>query len=225
MRDWRVLIVDGDPVSASLHRRVVDTHPGFVVGAVVASGEEAIGILRHRGQVDLILLDVAAPDIGLSRLLRSLRPGTAPDVIALTSVRDPEVVRANLHLGVVDYLVKPFPVERLRQALVAFRNRMNVLRGARLEQADIDALFASSSSAFLPKGVQADTLRAVRQVLQSSDGDQLTAEEVADRAAIARVTARRYLEYLSTVREVDVEAFSSGRGRPRKRYSRACVEC
>ena len=225
MREWRVLIVDGDAVSASAYRRVVDTHPGFAVDAAVATGEEAREVLRHRGGIDLILLDLVLPDRGLPRLLRSLRSGAGPDVIALSSATDPALVRATLRLGVVDYLVKPFPAERLRRALVNFRDRMNLLRAGRLEQADIDALFASTSAAMLPKGVQADTLRTVRQILQGSRGGPLTAEEVADRAAIARVTARRYLEYLTTVREVDVEAFSTGRGRPRKHYRHAYAGC
>ena len=48
-------------------------------------------------------------------------------LLVVTASRDAATVRACVHLGADDYLVKPFAPERLVQALTLFRNRMGAL--------------------------------------------------------------------------------------------------
>jgi two-component system response regulator DctR len=127
-----------------------------------------------------------------------------------------------MHLGVIDYLVKPFAPERLRQALNAFALRSRTLTRRLLAQDDVDLVQASGAARLhrLPKGLKRSTLTAVRSALDGSD-TALSADEVGREAGVARVTARRYLEYLDVIGAARVERECHGPGRPRNRYRKA----
>lgn len=224
MADWRVLVVDDDRLAASLHRRIVSSQPGFSVAAVAASGEEAHAVLRRGVPIDLILLDVELPGANGVKLLRALRAHGGPEAIAVTAAREPKVVQDLLRLGVVDYLVKPFAIERLQESLLRFRDRVRTLdRHGALEQREIDLLYSSPARNLVPKGLKRDTLDAVRRALRGAGERFSSAEDVARDAAVARVTARRYLEYLVSSRQVEVNASHEGPGRPRKLYRLTAV--
>lgn len=214
----RVLIVEDDPTIAFVHRRVVSSHPGFGVVAETSSAEQALRLLRSGTRVDLVLLDLGLPGADGIKLLRHLRSSGGPDVIAVTARRDSKTVGALLRLGVVDYLVKPFTPERLREAFERFRERARSLAHDELHQAEIDSCIHDSRHRLLPRGIRPDTLEAVRDAI-AAVAEPVTADEVAESAGVARVTARRYLEFLVTVKQVLIEPdYSSRPGRPHKMY-------
>ncbi len=218
--DWRVLIVEDDPVVAEVHRLLVHRAPGFVPVAIAGSAAAAAEQIR-RVRPQLVLLDLGLPDHNGLAVLRQLRAANAPvEVIAITAAGKSAVVRAAIHLGVVEYLVKPFAPERLQFALAKVARRLRALDGAELDQTAVDALQPGSdqSRRMLPKGLVPDTLRDVRACVRGA-GAPLAAEDVGAATRVSRVTARRYLEYLVTLREVDVEIAPAERGRPRKLYS------
>lgn len=215
-----MLIVEDDEKVASIHQRIVAAHPGFRVTAVASTSEQAHALIRRGVPIDLILLDITLPGADGTVLLRTLRASGGPEVIAITAARDPKVVQSLLHMGVLDYLVKPFAIERLQQALLRFRDRMRTLApsASTLEQGQIDALYSHPERNLLPKGLQVETLAAIRVALEDAGAEFSSAEQLAQRAAVARVTARRYLEYLITVRQAEMELHNDGPGRPRKMY-------
>src|SRR5205823_6241516 len=101
---------------------------------------------------------------------------------------------------VVGYLLKPFTYPALRDRLVAYADyRARVTGGGDATgQADVERVLdtvRSSGPAPLPKGMGPDTLDAVVSAVRSADG--LSAAEVAERIGASRITARRYLEYLT----------------------------
>ncbi|WP_320668766.1 response regulator [Patulibacter defluvii] len=215
---WRTLIVEDDPVVAEVHRRLVARTPGFAVVGVAATAAEALRLLPLK-RPQLVLLDLGLPDHDGIALLRALRRAEAAvEVIAITAARDSDSVRDCVHLGVVDYLVKPFTPERLQEGLIRFRDRILMLRAAALDQSAVDAVAGTRTVGDgLPRDLAAETLAEVRSALQAA-GEGLTAAEVATLLGLHRVTARRYLEYLVTVREAESEAVAVGPGRPRKSY-------
>jgi response regulator of citrate/malate metabolism len=217
--EWRTLIVEDSGAVAEVHRRLVASTPGFVVSGVARTGAEARRMTGlHRPH--LILLDLGLPDTDGAQLLRALREAREPvEVIAVTAARGADVVRDCVHLGVVDYLVKPFAPERLRQALGLFAHRMQALREGELAQAEVDRLCASGRrpTRALPRDLAPETLAAVREALERAAAP-LTAADVAGRTGIARVTARRYLEYLDACGEVSMLTSRAGPGRPSKAY-------
>lgn len=219
MADWRVLIVEDDPVVARLHCRFVARVASFApvgVAQTVAQAEAMLAPLRP----DLILLDIGLPGedgIALARRIRA--GGHAVEIIAVTAATSSDVVRASMQLGAVDYLVKPFDQDRLHQSLGLFTRRMAMLRDPVLGQDEVDVICSNGPRAYRwhPRDLSAERLRRVRHVLDASAAP-VTAGAVAEATGIARVTARRYLEYLVTVGHAEVDATPRGPGRPTKTY-------
>lgn len=222
MPDWRVLIVEDDRHVAMVHARMVAQMPMFEVVGTAETAEQTLAMLpRHRPH--LLLLDLTLPGLDGLSLVRTLRGRSHPvEVIAVTAARNAEVVRAMVHLGVVDYLVKPFSPERMRQALSFFLRRMAAFEPGALDQGRIDALCASGRQPgrWLPKGLVVEKLEEVRRHVDAA-AEGLSADQVGRALGMARVTARRYLEYLLTNEHVVLELISNGPGRPRRLYRRA----
>jgi response regulator of citrate/malate metabolism len=216
---WQVLIVEDDPVIASVYRRTVMSMPMLEVAGVFSRGEDALALLR-RQHGDLVLLDLKLAGMSGLALLQQLRNSGHPiEVIALTACRDAAMVRAIIQRGAIDYLVKPFPVERLRQSLGRFLYRAAALHREQLDQDAVDQVCAAGrvSKRWLPKGLTQEGVARVRQALDAQTA-AVSSSEIAGTTGLARVTARRYLEYLVATEHASVEAVPSGPGRPRKLY-------
>ena len=218
-RCWTVLIVEDSPVVASLHRRLVDSTPGFRTLGVASNGEAAYAAVS-RLEPDLAIVDLTMPGGAGLPFMRRVRLESLPlELIVVTASRDAKTVRETIHLGVIDYLVKPFSPDRLVESLAAFSRRARVLRRPNLAQDDVDLVQSSGAARMqrLPKGLKRSTLAAVREAL-GEQLEPLSADEVGQRLGVARVTARRYLEYLEVIDAVTVERECRGQGRPRNRY-------
>lgn len=219
MAPWRVLIVEDDPDVAYLHRQVVLRVPGFEVVGTATNNQDALdGIVRFRPH--LLLLDIELRGANGVELLRRLRAAGSPiEAIAVTASRKADVVRSLVHLGVIDYLVKPFTPERLHQALALFRQRLGTLGIPELTQQEVDVLQATGRSGrrWLPRGLSEAVLDRVRETLQAAQGP-VTATDVAEASDMARVTVRRYLEYLVVNQHAGCRTEANGPGRPQKLY-------
>jgi response regulator of citrate/malate metabolism len=217
----RVLVVDDDPMTASIHRSYVERVPGFEVIGEVHTGGDALAHVRSL-HPDLVLLDIYLPDMSGIEVLRELREhGSQVDVIAITAAKDVETLRAAIHGGIVHYLVKPFFFDALRERLESYAaHRTRLERLSEPEQADIDHVFAllrTHGRASLPKGISAPTLARVIEALRAAEGDA-TAVGVSERAGISRGTARRYLEYLAATGAVELSLRYGVTGRPEHLY-------
>jgi two-component system response regulator DctR len=218
---WRVMIVEDNLAVAALHKRLVDSTPSFRTVHVAWNGHEALTALKTV-EPDLVILDLTMPGGDGLPFLRQVRGGEIPvDVIVVTASRGGGTVREATHLGVIDYLVKPFSPQRLREALSAFALRNRALARPELSQEDVDTAQAwgPARGRRLPKGLKDSTLTSVLTALDEA-GEPLSAEEVGAGIGVARVTARRYLEYLELVGRAEVIRETGGPGRPRNRYRR-----
>lgn len=224
MTEWRVMIVEDDTVVARLHCRFVSRVPGFSVVGVAgtaAQAEQMITSLRP----DLLLLDLGLPDQSGIALLRRLRARGDPiEAIAVTAATATRLVRATVHLGAIDYLVKPFDQERLRKSLGLFQRRMSMLSGDELIQTDVDQICSDgpNSQRWLPRDLSVDRLKEIQRSLASSRAP-VSAADLGKHIGVSRVTARRYLEYLVTIGQATTWAVSEGPGRPTKAYAPAPV--
>ena len=153
--------------------------------------------------IDLVLLDIGLPDasgIALASGLSGLRP--APDIIAITSERDLEMVRAAVGHGALAYLLKPFTFAAFRDRLERYQRYREALPAGTdaASQAEVDRALAelrvSTDRSTAPKGAAAGTNDEIaRAVRDSADG--ITADAVAKQVGVSRVTAWRYLERLA----------------------------
>ncbi|SDG80220.1 MULTISPECIES: response regulator [unclassified Microbacterium] len=219
-----VLIVDDDALTLELHRRYVERLDGFEVVAEATGARAAVAALLdspRAPEIDLVLLDMTMPDGSGLDVLRHLRAHTGTvDVIAITSVREADVVRQVIALGAAQYLVKPFTFgdfqERMRQYL-RFREQVMQSAGA-ATQAEIDAMLGAlrtSPAPTLPKGLSADTFDRVSAMLRTGP---VSAREAADRLGMSRVAARRYLEHLADAGRAERAQRYGTPGRPETEY-------
>ena len=108
-----VLIVEDEPLIAEAHQAYLQRLQGFSASAVAHTARDAMRAAADAAAdgnpIDLVLLDIGLPDasgITLASGLSGLRP--ALDIIAITSERDLEMVRAAVGHGALAYLLKPF---------------------------------------------------------------------------------------------------------------------
>jgi response regulator of citrate/malate metabolism len=220
----RVLLVDDDGLTLELHRDYLARIEGFDAVAECTGARAAIdAILEHPDEIDLVLLDVTMPDgTGLDVLRHVRARGAAVDVIAITGVRDADIVRQMVSLGVAQYLVKPFTFAVFRERLEQygeFRRRAAEAAGAPT-QAEIDALLGAlrpATPVALPKGLSSETLTRISDEVR--ERGPISAAEAAERLGMSRVAARRYLEHLAAEGRVHRAARYGTRGRPESEYA------
>lgn len=220
----RVLLVDDDALTLELHRDYLARLDDFEAVGECTGARAAIDAVLERGdEIDLVLLDVTMPDgTGLDVLRHVRARGATVDVIAITGVRDADVVRQMVSLGVAQYLVKPFTFAVFRERLDQyreFRRRAAQAAGAPT-QAEIDALLGAlrpATPVALPKGLAAETL--VRISDEVRERGPVSAAEAAERLGMSRVAARRYLEHLVTEGRARRAARYGTRGRPESEYA------
>ena len=221
-----VLIVDDERLTRELHREYIGRIDGFEVVAECAGARAAVSaVLEDRGTapIDLVLLDMTMPDGHGLDVARHIRARAADvDIIAVTGVRDAEIVRRAVALGVAQYLVKPFTFATFRSRLeqyAAYRQKSTQVAGP-ATQAEIDSLFGAlrpAASAELPKGLSAATLDLVGAAVR--EGGPLSSTEVAARLGMSRVAVRRYLEHLVDAGRVGRGARYGTPGRPETEYA------
>jgi response regulator of citrate/malate metabolism len=217
----RTVVVDDDFRVADLHRLYTERVGGFEVVGVANAGAEALHLCK-RLQPQLVLLDIYLPDISGLDVLRRLRDAhTAIDVITITAAKDVETIRSAMQGGSVHYLIKPFTFTVFREKLQSYADVQSRLsRVSEASQADVDRLYGllrTGRDEDLPKGLSAATRDLVVSALGSGP-EALSASDVARIAGLSRVTARRYLEHLSSGGLVQVSMLYGAPGRPEHRY-------
>lgn len=218
--ELRVLVVEDDPMVASIHGRLITRMKGFRLAGSVGTCREALAAVEALSP-DVVVLDVYLPDGSGLAVLKSLRTaGRYTDVILITAAHDSETVAQAIRYGVVDYLFKPYPLPRLTAALERARELRSALaRTGHLSQADFDRLPRSDSGGrpALPKGINPATLEKTRAYLCRLQ-DPVTATQVAAALGMDRSTALRYLDFLLQSGEVHEEVQFGSVGRPSRLF-------
>lgn len=215
-----VYIIEDDPMVLEVNKGFLQRLDGFKLVGEAAEGKPAIEDI-HKLQPNLILLDMYLPDMSGLELLRELRlENISSDVIMITAARDAVTIREALRFGAVDYLVKPFRFERFQEALQKFsKNYWKFNTIDKLKQEDIDLWIGSAEKiSALPKGLNEFTLEQIFVGLKNEE-HPLTAEQLAQKVGMARVTVRKYLDFLSVNGKVHIELQYGNIGRPTRYYS------
>lgn len=217
---YRVVIADDEPMIAMLNRKFTEKDKRFHVVREFCNGADALHwLLEH--PADLLVLDMYMPVLSGLELLRQLRANEVNiDVIMVTAAHDTKTLNALLKLGVTDYLVKPFTVQRYQQALDTFcQHRETVSNQGKVTQTDIDRLLhLPPVDNGAPKGLQEKTLELICEFLHSCGDQPHTCEEIAAHVGLSVVTVRRYMPYLSEQGKVDRKINYDTGGRPSMIY-------
>ncbi|MCM3293386.1 response regulator [Paenibacillus sp. MER 180] len=223
-----VLIIEDDFRVADIHRHYVEKSTGFASPYIAKNRKEALDYLESGETVpDLILLDVYIPDVERMNLLWELRQSCHDaDIIIVTAEKDAKAVQEALRAGVFDYIVKPVDEERFSLALARYKGCRGLLCSTKeMKQRDIDAVFGMhrasgsiQSDEALPKGIDSITLDKIHCVFTQQLIGGITAVELSSELGISRSTARRYLEYLVSLKMVRTMLIYGTVGRPERRY-------
>ncbi len=219
--EHRVLVVEDQRPVAAMIRDYVQRIEGFRWVGTSHTAGDAKQFLRRVG-VDLVLLDIRLPDESGLSVCQALRAaGSTVGVIAITSARDLEVVRAAMSFGVSHYILKPFTFDTLRARLLGYAQAQSDLAAATLHrQTDVDRVMSLTThepeNPHLPPNLSKVTMAAILHRL--AEVGQGGASEIADVVGVSRSTARRYLEHLIDTGRAEQTLQYGRTGRPQVIY-------
>ena len=224
MDSYKVLIVDDDPMVAMINEQYVCKNKQFKVIGSCRNGKDALDFLEAN-PTDLVILDVYMPDMDGIETLKNIRQKKiSSEVIMVTAANDVATLEDTMHMGVIDFLIKPFAYERFQIALEKFlANRKAFKDSAVLNQSSVDNIITNTTKAGgkeYPKGIQEKTLSLIRDYFEenvSKDG-WCTGEAIADKVGLSSVTIRRYMNFLVGSGEVEESINYETGGRPSMLY-------
>jgi two-component system LytT family response regulator len=117
----RIVIADDEPLAREKLRLMLSAEPGIEIVAECKNGDETIRALNTRNP-DLLMLDIQMPGLDGFQVLSRFSPDAMPMII-FTTAYDRHAVKA-FEANALDYLLKPFDQERLRQAVNRARTEL-----------------------------------------------------------------------------------------------------
>lgn len=225
----QVLIVEDDFRIADINRQLIDQVEGFETVGMAKTGAEAMSILKGCNELPhLILLDVYIPDSeGLSLFWELRNDYQQIDIIMLTAAKEVATIEETLRGGIFDYIIKPVDFSRFEQTLTRYQEQRALLSSKiEFEQEDIDCLSGlqvsiktpNNANESFPKGIDQITLAKVIKTLKASHKSGINALNMGKELGVSRSTARRYLEYLVSINQVEVQLDYGVVGRPERKY-------
>ncbi|MGN1230844.1 MAG: response regulator [Anaerotignum sp.] len=222
----RVIIVEDDPMVASINKKYLEKMSDVQVVGVFRNAKAAAEFLRQ-AKADLILLDYYMPEMSGLEFLHSLRKEKNEiDVIMVTAANDLSSIQSAITLGILDYLVKPFEYERFEAAIRKFQMKHKLLeRNREFSQAEIDDLIhlqepsaTSGCPKIYEKGIQEATLKILTDCIRKAYPQTATCGELAEKTHLSKVTVRRYMNYMVENNQAEsIIDYETG-GRPSVQY-------
>ena len=219
---YKVLIVEDDPMVAMINEQYIKRNKNFEIVGKCSDGASALDFLES-GAVDLLILDVFMPKMDGFETLRKIRnKQITVEAIMVTAANDRDSLEEALHLGIVDYLVKPFTFDRFQMAREKYIAQNNALKDIdTLNQTSIDHIIDNSrgkSEDLFPKGIQERTLQLIMEYLNGNKNEWFAGDDIAAKVGLTGVTVRRYMNYLAESGRVVGEMNYETGGRPCMRY-------
>ncbi|QCR32906.1 response regulator [Lysinibacillus sp. SGAir0095] len=226
----KVILVEDDPMVREVNRQFIERVQGFKVISMCSNGVEGYNQIEELSP-HLVIMDIFMPEQDGLITLRKIRNANLPvDVITVTAANDMQTIQQILHLGVYDYIMKPFTFERIQQTLFNYYNfKLKTFEVQDITQKELDEMIRPYREleesmgneptllTELPKGFNRTTLDKVLHFVKASR-DGVSADEVAAAIGVARVTARRYLDFLEKQNFINVDVHYGGIGRPINHY-------
>ena len=125
---YRVLIADDDFGMRLLLQKAIEKNENFIIEAEAENGQQALELLAERA-VDLVFLDVEMPvpdGIETARKIQDIAPEMPIVFVTAHEAYRPQA----FEVYAMDYLIKPFSVERLHQTLSRIEKWLDARRKA-----------------------------------------------------------------------------------------------
>ncbi|MEB2777754.1 LytTR family transcriptional regulator DNA-binding domain-containing protein [Algoriphagus sp. D3-2-R+10] len=117
----KTLIIDDEPLAASIVQEFLANFPQFELVAVCQNGFQGLKAIQEH-EPDLIFLDVQMPKITGFEMLELL---DSPPAVIFTTAFDQYALKA-FDAMAIDYLLKPFSQDRFSQAIEKFLAQQGV---------------------------------------------------------------------------------------------------
>jgi two-component system LytT family response regulator len=117
----RTLVVDDEPIARARVLSLLRDEPDVEIVGECASGPQAVSVINAQSP-DLVFLDIQMPEMDGFEVARALEPDRMPAFVFVTAF-DHYAVRA-FECHALDYLLKPFSVQRFKSALAHARQQL-----------------------------------------------------------------------------------------------------
>lgn len=219
-----ILIIEDDPMVQFIHKTYLEKINSDYLVYSSSTIKESLKILKD-SPIDLILLDIHLKDGNGLRLLSELRGEKQDvDVILITASKEAVIVKESLHLGVLDYLIKPFTFERFAKSLSLYQKKVNQLNKAEMSQTHIDSFLQPNLDnniqieEEMEKGLTPETLSLVIKIIKTLK-EPFTIQELTQASKLSHVSIRKYVAYLEKEDQLSSKNIYLKKGRPYKVYS------
>jgi two-component system LytT family response regulator len=132
--NYKVLIIDDEPLARSMLLEYLQTHPQLEVVEECNNGFEGVKAIQQHNP-DLIFLDIQMPKITGFEMLELLEE---PPAVIFTTAFDEFAVQA-FEKNAVDYLLKPFSQQRFDKAIARWMEQDKTTSAVATEQVLKDA--------------------------------------------------------------------------------------
>ncbi|CAM4239473.1 two-component system response regulator [Streptococcus penaeicida] len=222
-----VLIIEDDPMVDFIHRNYLEKIGHF--NTILSSDSIQDAQLKLKEfPIHLILLDIHIKDgngITLLEYIRNHRVNC--EVIIISAANDGKIIKSGFHLGIIDYLIKPFTYDRFEVSINRFLDHQKQLNQSIINQDDIDALKKLNSSIhfettnkekqFLDKGLSQATYQLIIDSI-SKLPNPFTIQDVTEISSLSHVSVRKYIAYLEENKQLVSEQIYTKVGRPYRVY-------
>jgi two-component system response regulator YesN len=107
----RIVIVEDEPKTKEGLIKIINKYTNYDICGVASNGFEGIELIKEL-KPDLIISDIQMPEMdGLTMLRRLEQEGILYYALILSGFSSFDYVRTALHLGVVDYVLKPVDID------------------------------------------------------------------------------------------------------------------
>lgn len=223
-----VMIVEDDPMVREINSKYVNKLNDFKLINGVANLNDAIECISNNN-IDLVLLDIYLPKENGMDFLKWLRNKEHDvDVILITADNTSDMIQEAFRYGAVDYLIKPFTFTRFSEALNNYKaryysfNKLKVIEQNSLDKHIKNTLIGDKEDQEdeYEKGVNKYTYKIIWNIVEKYPHDYKTSEEISKESGVARVTVRRYLEYMEKEGKVEKSIEYGKIGRPQHKYKK-----
>lgn len=191
-----VLVIDNDLSSQESIKAILGQEQMVLVSS---SEQQALEILNDN-KVDLALLDLSgSPDNRLAFLKKIRETHPLTEIIMLAASTEVEVVREAVESGALDYILKPFPVNKLRFVvsrafqIIALKSELEKLRTVGMNSVESEELLGNKS---LREATEELEKQMIEQALKKTG-------HVQSHASRLLKTTRRILRYKMKILGID----------------------
>lgn len=231
MRKYPVLLIEDDPMVREINRQYIEKVEGFSVQAMAGDMEAAFEQLEHcKESLQLVMIDDKLQDgvygIPFVGVIKQKYPNV--DIIVISANDSNQAIQKAYNLGAIDYVLKPFSYDRLKQSLENYRLKKE-RKAEPMTQRQIDqqyqtdmavkpeVILAKVDKDKLEKGISYKTLTHIFQVITTYP-TTFTINELTRDTNLSHVTVRHYVNYLVSDEKLAEEIVYQKNGRPYSVY-------